>query len=33
MLGITYQKPSKLVPGVPPVADTLSVFELLGWYG
>jgi tripartite-type tricarboxylate transporter receptor subunit TctC len=33
MLGITYQKPSKLVPGVPPVSDTLPGFELLGWYG
>jgi tripartite-type tricarboxylate transporter receptor subunit TctC len=33
MLGITYQKPSKLVPGVPPVAETLPGFELLGWYG
>ncbi len=33
MLGITYKQPSKLVPGVPPVADTLPGFELLGWYG
>jgi tripartite-type tricarboxylate transporter receptor subunit TctC len=33
MLGITYQKPSRLVPGVPPVAETLPGFELLGWYG
>jgi tripartite-type tricarboxylate transporter receptor subunit TctC len=33
MLGITYQKPSKLVPGVPPVSETLPGFELLGWYG
>jgi tripartite-type tricarboxylate transporter receptor subunit TctC len=33
MLAITYQKPSKLVPGVPPAAETLPGFELLGWYG
>jgi len=33
MLGITYRKPSKLVPGVPPVSHTLPGFELLGWYG
>jgi tripartite-type tricarboxylate transporter receptor subunit TctC len=32
-LGITYQKPTPLVPGVPPVADTIPGFELLGWYG
>lgn len=32
-LGITYQQPSRLVPGVPPVSDTLPGFELLGWYG
>jgi tripartite-type tricarboxylate transporter receptor subunit TctC len=29
----TYLKPSSLAPGLPPVADTLSGFELLGWYG
>lgn len=32
-IGVTYQKPTPLVPGVPPVADTLPGFELLGWYG
>ena len=32
-LGVTYQKPTKLAPGLPPVADTLPGFELLGWYG
>jgi tripartite-type tricarboxylate transporter receptor subunit TctC len=32
-LGVTYQKPTPLAPGVPPVADTLPGFELLGWYG
>ena len=33
VLGVTYQKATPLVPGVPPVADTLPGFELLGWYG
>ncbi|MGZ5148142.1 MAG: Bug family tripartite tricarboxylate transporter substrate binding protein [Burkholderiales bacterium] len=32
-LGVTYQHTTKLVPGVPPVADTVPGFELLGWYG
>ena len=32
-LGVTYQKPTKLMPGVPPVSDTVAGFELLGWYG
>ncbi len=32
-IGVTYQKPTPLVPGVAPVADTLPGFELLGWYG
>lgn len=32
-LGVTYQKPTKLMPGVPPVSDTVPTFELLGWYG
>ena len=32
-LGVTYQKPTKLAPGLPPVSDTLPGFELLGWYG
>jgi tripartite-type tricarboxylate transporter receptor subunit TctC len=33
LLGVTYKKPTPLAPGVPPVADTLPGFELLGWYG
>lgn len=33
LLGVTYKRPTALVPGVPPVADTLPGFELLGWYG
>jgi tripartite-type tricarboxylate transporter receptor subunit TctC len=32
-LGVTYKKPTPLAPGIPPVADTLPGFELLGWYG
>ena len=32
-LGVTYKQPTKLVPGVPPVSDTVPGFELLGWYG
>jgi tripartite-type tricarboxylate transporter receptor subunit TctC len=32
-LGVTYQNPTALAPGVPPVSDTLPGFELLGWYG
>ena len=32
-LGVTYRQPTKLVPGVPPVSDTVPGFELLGWYG
>jgi tripartite-type tricarboxylate transporter receptor subunit TctC len=32
-LGVTYQRPTALAPGVPPVSDTLPGFELLGWYG
>ncbi len=32
-LGVTYQKPTKLLPGVPPISDTVPGFELLGWYG
>ncbi len=31
-LGVTYQKETRLLPGVPPVSDTLSGFELPGWY-
>ena len=33
LLGVTYQQPTKLMPGLPPVSDTLPGFELLGWYG
>jgi tripartite-type tricarboxylate transporter receptor subunit TctC len=33
VLGVTYQKPTKLVPGAPPISETLPGFELLGWYG
>ena len=32
-LAMTYLKPSPLAPGLPPVAETLPGFELLGWYG
>jgi tripartite-type tricarboxylate transporter receptor subunit TctC len=32
-LGVTYKRPTKLAPGIPPIADTLPNFELLGWYG
>ena len=32
-LAVTYQKPTPLAPGLPPVSDTLPGFELLGWYG
>ncbi len=32
-LGVTYRQPTKLMPGIPPVSDTLPGFELLGWYG
>ena len=33
VLGITYLKPTKLLPGIPPIADSGVPFELLGWYG
>jgi len=33
VLGVTYQKPTKLAPGLLPVSDTLPGFEMLGWYG
>ena len=33
VLGLTYQKPTKLMPGVVPISDTVPGFELLGWYG
>jgi len=32
-LAVTYQKPTHLAPGLPPVSDTIPGFELLGWYG
>ncbi len=32
-IAVTYQKPTPLAPGLPPVADTIPGFELLGWYG
>ena len=32
-LAVTYQKPTKLAPGLTPVSDTLPGFEMLGWYG
>jgi len=32
-IAVTYQKPTHLAPGLPPVSDTLPGFELLGWYG
>jgi tripartite-type tricarboxylate transporter receptor subunit TctC len=33
VLGVTYREPTKLLPGVPPVAETVPGFELYGWYG
>jgi tripartite-type tricarboxylate transporter receptor subunit TctC len=32
-LGVTYPKPTQLLPDVPPVADTVADFALYGWYG
>ena len=32
-LGVTYPEPTKLLPDVPPVSDTVSDFALYGWYG
>jgi tripartite-type tricarboxylate transporter receptor subunit TctC len=32
-LAVTYLKPTPLAPGLPPVAETIPGFELLGWYG
>ena len=32
-LGVTYRQPTRLLPGVPPVSETLPGFELPGWYG
>lgn len=31
-LGVTYTYPTRLLPGVPPVAETVSGFSLPGWY-
>lgn len=33
VLGVTYRETTRLLPGVPPVADTVPGFELYGWYG
>ncbi len=33
VLGVTYRTPTKLLPGVAPVGDTVPGFELYGWYG
>ncbi len=33
ILGSTYKTPSRLLPGTPPIADSVPGFELLGWYG
>lgn len=32
-LGVTTKTPTPLAPDVPPIADTVKDFELLGWYG
>jgi tripartite-type tricarboxylate transporter receptor subunit TctC len=32
-LGVTYTQPTKLLPDVPPVSDTIPGFALYGWYG
>jgi tripartite-type tricarboxylate transporter receptor subunit TctC len=32
-LGVTTLGPSKLAPSIPPIADALPGFELIGWYG
>lgn len=32
-LGVTYPEPTKLLPDVPPVANTVPGFSLFGWYG
>ena len=31
-LGVTYREPTRLLPGVPPVSETVSGFSLPGWY-
>jgi tripartite-type tricarboxylate transporter receptor subunit TctC len=32
-LGVTYRTATKLLPGVPPVSESVPGFELYGWYG
>jgi tripartite-type tricarboxylate transporter receptor subunit TctC len=32
-LGVTYTEATKLLPGIPPVSDTVPGFSLYGWYG
>lgn len=32
-IGVTSKEPAPAVPGVPPVAETLPGFEVLGWFG
>jgi tripartite-type tricarboxylate transporter receptor subunit TctC len=32
-LGVTFLKPTRLVAGVPPIAETVPGFQLIGWYG
>lgn len=33
VLGVTYREPTKLLPDVPPIANTVKGFGLYGWYG
>lgn len=33
VLGVTYLKPTKLMPDTVPIADTLPGYEMLGWFG
>ena len=33
LLGVTSPQPTGLAPGVPPVAEAVPGFQLLGWYG
>ncbi|MBM3344041.1 MAG: tripartite tricarboxylate transporter substrate binding protein, partial [Betaproteobacteria bacterium] len=32
-IGVTYTEATQLMPGVPPVSDTVPGFSLYGWYG